>query len=114
MADENRTTLVNLAIALVRNDPKTADFRLSQRWIARVQDDEDLRNACIQQGAYRAVAAARNFIACEQWAVQRHIQRERIYAVLAKAASEAREQTRTILGDRRFKRIIDDVKGRFR
>jgi hypothetical protein len=117
MADENRTTLANLAIALVRADPKTSDFGLAQRWVARVQNDGDLLNACLQQGANRAIALARDFIGREQKAEQRRIRQEKLGLVLSKAGREARGQAKALLGDERFKRFVDyigDVRGRLR
>src|SRR5262249_19878759 len=41
------TSLTSLAIEVVRDDPETSDAKLVRRWVVRVQDDDDLLEACL-------------------------------------------------------------------
>ena len=96
----NRTTWANLAIELVRADPRASDLELVRRWVVRVQDDDDLLNACLQQGGNRAIAMARDYIAREQRAAKRRERQKELAIMLAKAAADQQAN---------LKRIVDKI-----
>jgi gas vesicle protein len=62
----NSTSLTDLAIEIVRDDPETSDGKLLRRWVVKVQDDDELLEVCLKEQGSRAIAIARSFIAREQ------------------------------------------------
>jgi hypothetical protein len=91
------TTLTELAIGLVHDDPEATDSKLVRRWMVRVQDDDDLLEACLKEQGNRAIAIARSFAIREQESdvgtttVKKHKRRKKVAAMLSKAAIKARD-----------------------
>lgn len=88
------TSLTDLAIEIVRNDPEVADGKLLRRWMVQVQDDDDLLEACLKEQGARAIAIARDFIAPkdeEKTKVKQHERRKKTAAALSRAAAEIRD-----------------------
>lgn len=60
------TTLTELAIEIVKDDPEASDTKLRRRWVRQVEDDEDLRNDCLEAQAAHEIKIARNTVAREK------------------------------------------------
>jgi hypothetical protein len=91
----NSTSLTDLAIEIVRDDPETSDPKLVRRWTVQVQDDDDLLETCLKEQGTRAIAIARSFLtpkseSAEKTSVKQHERRKKTADALSKAATEAR------------------------
>jgi hypothetical protein len=94
------TSLTDLAVEIVRDDPEASDGKLARRWAVRVQDDDELLAACLKEQGARAIAIARSLINHEQieeenvgvTSVKQHKRRKKAAAaVLSRAAVEVRK-----------------------
>ena len=100
--EQKATTLEELALAIVRNDPEAPIARLVRRWMVAVQDDEDLLELCLRAQGNQEVAIALKRVAHEQGAknangdvkkvsVRKHMRQKHASTMLSKAAAEARD-----------------------
>jgi hypothetical protein len=100
----SRTTLANLALKLIHDHPGASDLELVRRWVACVQGDNDLLNACLQREGNRAIAMARDFLARERRAAKRRERQKELVSMMAKAAADQHDNLKHIIGN--MKKLI--------